>query len=129
MTDTERILQHYKEPYHQHKPPKPDDFYFFNIGRAENPLCDDWIRCWVRVTTGEPKIIHGVWWEGHGCCFSQAAASMVAKHFEGKTLVEGRAFTQDDMLELFQFNIEPDRIECVMVSLNAAHDALEDIPV
>jgi nitrogen fixation NifU-like protein len=129
MTDTENVLKHYGEPYHRHIPTKTDDFCFLKIGRAENPLCNDWIRCWVRVSALDiDKRIIGVWWEGEGCCFSQAAASMLAEHLEGMLLEDARAFTEDDMLDLFRFDVDSERTECVMTSLHSFQNSLEDIP-
>ncbi len=66
-----------------------------------------------------------MWWEGCGCCFSQAAASMLAEHVEARRVGEVRAFTQGDMLNLFGLDVDTERIECVMVSFAALQDALE----
>jgi len=125
--DTDFVLKHYRYPYHRNVPPKTHDFCFLKIGRAENPLCNDWIRYWVRVSDYDRRIV-GVWWEGEGCCFSQAAASMLAKHLEGMLLGEAKAFTEDAMLDLFRFDVDPERTECVMTCLHAFQDSLEDIP-
>ena len=52
-------------------------------------------------------------------------ASMLAEHCQAKRLYEVKAFTQNDMLALFGVDIELERDECIMVSLNALHKALE----
>jgi len=124
MSPEDRVLEHYSNPYHQYRPPKLGDFL---TGYARNKICDDWIYCLIKITTDDVKRIAGVWWEGAGCCFSQAAASMLAKHFEEILLDEAKAFTQDDMLDLFQVDIDPNRIECVMVAFNAIQNVLEKI--
>ena len=129
MTPEERVIEHYSKPYHRHIPTKEFGFCFLTIGRAENELCNDWIRCWVRVTSDDEQYrIIGVWWEGHGCCFSQAAASMLAEHVEARRTEEVRAFTQDDMLDLFRVDIDPERTQCVMVAFHALQNALEKMP-
>ena len=125
MTPGDRILDHYEHPYHQHVPTKPRDFAFYFTGNADNETCGDYVRVWGRYDCTPEKRIIGLWWEGEGCCFSQAMASILAEHCEAKRLYEVKAFTQDDMLTLFGVDVEPGRIECVMVALNALHKALE----
>ena len=123
MTSEDRVLDHCVHPYHRYIPEKPSSSPFF-VGEANNEACGDNITWWGRYDT--KKRIIGLWWKGEGCCFSQAMASMLAEHCEAKRLYEVKAFTQDDMLALFGVNIESERIECVMVALNALHKALED---
>jgi len=124
MTPEDRVLDHYEHPYHRHIPTKPSDFTFYFTGNADNE-CGDFIRYWGRYDTTPEKRIVGLWWEGTGCCFSQAMASILAEHCEAKRLYEVEAFTQNDMLALFGVDIELERDECIMVSLNALHKALE----
>ena len=127
MTPEDRILDHFEHPYHRHMPTKATDYFaFFATGRANNETCGDHIRYWGRLNAGSERRIAGLWWEGEGCCFSQAMASMLAEHCEAKRLYEVKAFTQDDMLVLFGIDVEPGRIECLMVALNALHKALEN---
>ncbi len=119
MTPEDRILDHYEHPYHQ------SDFTFYFTGDANNG-CGDFIRYWGQYDTTIDERIIGLWWEGEGCCFSQAMASILAGHCEAKRLYEVKSFTQDDMLTLFGIDVEPGRIECVMVALNALQKALEN---
>jgi NifU-like protein involved in Fe-S cluster formation len=129
MTPEERVIEHYSKPYHRHIPPKANGFYHLLRGKASNKLCGDWIHCWVRVTSDDEQYrVVGVWWEGGGCCFSQAAASMLAEHVEARRTEEVRAFTQDDMLDLFRADIDPERTQCVMVAFHALQNALEKMP-
>jgi NifU-like protein involved in Fe-S cluster formation len=53
---------------------------------------------------------------------------MLAEHVEARRTEEVRAFTQDDMLDLFQVNIDPERTQCVMVAFHALQNALEKLP-
>lgn len=124
MTPEYRVLDHYECPYHRHMPTKPADFCFFFTGSADNETCGDHVRVWGRYDMWEKRIV-GLWWEGNGCCFSQSMASMLAEHCEAKRLYEVKAFTQDDMLTLFGVDVEPGRVECIMVALKALHKALE----
>ena len=126
MMDYEaRVLDHYEHPYHRHIPTKPTDFVFYFTGSHTNETCGDHIRYWGRYDTTLEKRIVGLWWEGSGCCLSQAMASMLAEHCEAKRLYEVKAFTQDDMFNLFGWDVEPGRIECVLVAYRALMKALE----
>jgi nitrogen fixation NifU-like protein len=126
MTPQDRILDHYENPYHRHVPEKSADFNFYFTGAIANEDCGDYVRVRGRYDTSTEKRIVGLWWEGSGCCFSQAMASMLAEHCEAKRLYEVRAFTQDDMLNLFGLDVEPGRVECVMVAHQALMKALEN---
>jgi hypothetical protein len=53
---------------------------------------------------------------------------MLAEHLEGMLLEDVVGFTEDSMLDLFQFDIDPERTECVMTSLHSFQNSLEDIP-
>lgn len=126
MTPEDRVLDHYEHPYHRHiPPPPPAGFIHYFTGNANNETCGDYILYRGRYDATPKKRIIGFWWSGTGCCFSQAMASMLAEHCEARRLYEVKAFTQDDMLALFGVDIEPGRIECIMVALNALHKALE----
>ncbi len=120
MTPEDRVLDHYGLPYHRHM---PTDLTSYFTGDADNEVCGDFIRVWGRYNS-EKRIV-GLWWEGEGCCLSQAMASMLAEHCEAKRLYEVKAFTQDDMANLIGIDFDPGRLECVMVALNALHKALE----
>ena len=125
MTPEDRILDHYENPYHRHTPEKSLLDFFPFVGESSND-CGDRIRWHGRYREVKPCRMIGIWWEGEGCCFSQAAASMLAEHCEAKRLYEVKAFTQDDMLSLFGVDVEPGRIECVMVAYRALMKALEN---
>lgn len=123
MTPQDRVLDHYEHPYHK---PIPNNHTYFKshfTGAYTNDTCGDYIRVWGRYD--HEKRITCLYWEGTGCCFSQAAASMLAEHCEAKRLYEVKAFTQDDTLALFGVDVEPGRIECVMVAYRALMKALE----
>lgn len=123
MTPEDRVLDHYRHPYHHHTPTKPTDLTSYFTGYADNETCGDYVQ--YRGRYSSEKRIVGLWWEGDGCCLSQAMASMLAEHCEAKRLYEVKAFTQDDMINLIGIDFDPGRLECVMVALNALHKALE----
>ena len=127
MTPEDRVLDHYEYPYHKHVSTDPyDDYHAYFVGSADND-CGDNIRVWGRYDTSLRIVC--LRWEGSGCCFSQATASMLAERCEAMRLHEVRSLTQDDMLDLFKVDVEPARIECVMVAYRALMKALENYHV
>jgi nitrogen fixation NifU-like protein len=108
----QHVLQHYGDPYHKGDSPVPPTHTL----SSASDVCGDEVTFKLRITDGH---ITDIWWTGDGCCFSQAAASMVAEQFDGKTIRDVRAFTTDDMLSLFQANVSTSRLGCVLVAFNA----------
>lgn len=79
-----------------------------------NPLCGDRIRVDVRVAGGR---IEKVRFSGHGCSISQAAASMLCEHVEGKTLDEVKNLTREDVLDMLGIELGPVRLKCALLAL------------
>jgi nitrogen fixation NifU-like protein len=79
-----------------------------------NPLCGDRIRVDVRVAEGR---IEKVRFSGHGCSISQAAASMLCEHVEGKTLDEVKNLTREDVLDMLGIELGPVRLKCALLAL------------
>jgi nitrogen fixation NifU-like protein len=119
----EHILDHYEDPFHRG-----------NCGTCThthedtNPLCGDVIRMELQVD--DRGTMKEVYFNGNGCCISQAAASMLAEKFDGKTVEEVKHFTAKDMLDLFGVRLTPNRQKCCLLSwrvLQAAiYSPLED---
>ncbi len=119
----EHILDHYEDPYHrghcEHATHAHED---------DNPLCGDVIR--VELEIDDQGRVKSAWFDGDGCCISQAAASMLMEQIEGKTLEELKQFRAQDMLELFGVRLTPNRQKCCLLSwrvlLSAMHSPVED---
>lgn len=79
-----------------------------------NPLCGDRIRVDVRVAGGR---IEKVRFSGHGCSISQAAASMLCEHVEGRTLDEVKNLTREDVLDMLGIELGPVRLKCALLAL------------
>ena len=113
MSDySEHVLSHYSDPFHKN----------LNLGHpthqveSVSDVCGDGVTIYLKIHGDR---IEEIWWSGDGCCFSQAAASMVCEHFHGKTLADVREFDQDKMLDLFRAEVSNNRLGCVMVAYNA----------
>ncbi len=105
----EAILDHYSQPRNWGIL-DPND-----IDHEEhNPLCGDRLRLTMRVKDGK---IAELGWDGDGCAISRAAASMLGETLVGKTLVEARAITKEDILELLGIELGPVRLKCALLSL------------
>ena len=90
----EHILDHYEDPYHRGKCRTCT-----HIHEDTNLLCGDVIRMELQID--DRGTMKEVYFNGNGCCISQAAASMLAEKFDGKTVEEVKQFTAKDMLDLF----------------------------
>jgi nitrogen fixation NifU-like protein len=105
----ENILEHYRNPRNRGTLDSPDVSY-----EDANPLCGDRIRMDFRLRDGR---IEQVRFTGHGCAISQAAASMLCEHVEGRPLDEVKAISRDDVLEMLGIELGPVRLKCGLLAL------------
>lgn len=113
----ERILEHYEDPFHRGTCPSCTHAH-----EDDNPLCGDVVR--VELQLGPDGRIQQAYFDGDGCCISQAAASMLMEQMEGKTVDEAKAFTAGDMLELFGVKLTPNRQKCCLLSWRVMQSAI-----
>ena len=104
----EHVLDHYEDPYHrgqcQHATHAHED---------DNPLCGDTVRVELQVD-GDGKL-REAWFDGEGCCISQASASMLIEKMDGKTVDDVKQFSAEDMLKLFGARLTPNRQKCCLL--------------
>ncbi len=113
----EHILEHYEEPYHRGHCPQATHAH-----EDDNPLCGDFVRVELRI---DPQgVIRDAYFTGQGCCISQAAASMLMEHIEGKTIDEVERFRAQDMLKLFGVRLTPNRQKCCLLPWKVVQQAL-----
>jgi len=60
----------------------------------------------LRIHDGQ---LADAWFDGDGCCISQASASMLLEALEGKTIDEVKEYTAQQLLELFGPRLTPMR--------------------
>lgn len=113
----EHVLDHYEDPYHRGHLAHPTHAH-----EDDNPLCGDVVRIELDVTP-EGKI-HEAWFDGDGCCISQAAASMLVEKIEGKPVEEVRQFSAQQMLDLFGAKLTPNRQKCCLLSWRVLQSAV-----
>jgi len=68
--------------------------------------------------------IREAYFDGDGCCISQAAASMLIEEIDGKTVEDVKRFTADDMLRLFGAKLTPNRQKCCLLSWRVLQAAI-----
>lgn len=118
----EHILDHYEDPYHR----GPCD-HATHAEEGNNPLCGDQIRIELRI--GPDSKVEEAWFQGEGCCISQASASMLVEKIEGKSVEELKSFGAPEMLDLYGARLTPNRQKCCLLSWRvlqaAVHSPLE----
>ncbi len=98
------ILDNYESPYHRGHIENPTIAH-----EDENPLCGDHLRLELLVADNKVK---EAWFDGHGCAISQAAASILTREIEGKSLDELKNFLAPQMLDLLRVRVTAARQKC-----------------
>jgi nitrogen fixation NifU-like protein len=106
---TEIILDYYRHPRNHGKVSHPDA-----SARDSNPLCGDAIEMSLKLDGNKIKEVK---FDGTGCAISQAAASMLTEHVEGKSLESIKDLTKHDVLSLLNIPISPVRLKCALLGL------------
>jgi nitrogen fixation protein NifU and related proteins len=113
----DRILEHYEEPYHRGHCP-----HCTHAHEDDNPLCGDVIR--MELEIDDQGALKEIYFDGDGCCISQAAASMLVEQFVGKRTEDVKKFTANDMLDLFGVRLTPNRQKCCLLSWRVLQAAI-----
>lgn len=113
----EHILEHYEEPYHRGPLAGATHRH-----EDDNPLCGDVVS--IDLALDPHGKICDIYFNGDGCCISQAAASMLVEHFDQKSLDDVRQFTAEDMLRLFGAKLTPNRQKCCLLSWRVLQEAI-----
>jgi nitrogen fixation NifU-like protein len=101
----DHILDHYESPYHKGHLERPTIAH-----EDENPLCGDQVR--LELLVDENRRVKEARFDGHGCAISQAAASILTKEIEGKTIEELKEFQAPKMLDLLRVRLTASRQKC-----------------
>ncbi len=112
----EHILEHYHHPVGRGKLSDATHHHC-----ANNPTCGDKICIDLLIKNG---VIEEMMFHGEGCAISQASASMLVEHINGKRQDVLEKMTKDDMLKLLGLTLSPNRLKCALLSLETAHKAL-----
>jgi nitrogen fixation NifU-like protein len=115
----QQILDHYKNPRNYGELEDPT---FSHVG--ENPMCGDTIEIDVQLDDDD-EVIERIAFQGDGCAISQAAASMLSKTLQGKSVEELSEMDRDDMIEMLGVDISPMRVKCAVLAEKVAQDGAD----
>jgi nitrogen fixation protein NifU and related proteins len=113
----DRILDHYEAPYH-----RGHCGHCTHAHEDDNPLCGDVVRMELQID--DQGKLSEVYFDGEGCCISQAAASMLVERVDGRNVDELKLFTAGDMLELFGARLTPNRQKCCLLPWRVLQTAI-----
>ena len=113
----EEILDHYHSPRHRGRLPGANSTF-----EDDNPLCGDRIRMDVRFA--EDGSIAEVRFTGEGCAISQATASMLCEHAEGKFTSQVTGWDKQKVLDLLGISLTPVRLKCALLPLKVLQAAI-----
>jgi nitrogen fixation NifU-like protein len=116
----EHILRHFREPYHRGRVQIPTIAH-----ENDNPMCGD--RVHLELVLDENLRIREAWFEGHGCAISQAAASILVRHVEGRTIPELNAFQTPQMLQLLGVRLTASRQRCGLLAFQVFQTMLRTL--
>jgi len=113
----DHILAHYEDPYHRGRCSRCT-----HVHADSNPLCGDKIR--IELHVDDHGQMREIYFDGEGCCISQAAASMLVERFDGKSIDEVKQFSAQDMLAMFGVRLTPNRQKCALLSWKVLQAAI-----
>lgn len=111
------ILDHYKHPHNFGKIEGAK-----NHAHVANPLCGDELDFFVEFDD-QNKIID-VKFSGQGCTISIASASMLTDKLKAMNRADVAELTNDQIIAMLGVPINPARLKCATLSLEAAQQAI-----
>ncbi|HET6426705.1 MAG TPA: iron-sulfur cluster assembly scaffold protein [Planctomycetaceae bacterium] len=100
----DHILDHFECPYHK------GHLEGASCAHSErNPICGDQLTLELKIADGK---VQEAFFDGKGCAISQAAASMLCQHVEGKPVDELRQMAAKEMLDIIGHKLTPSRQKC-----------------
>ena len=115
---SETLLDHFRHPRNYGDLPAADISY-----ESFNPLCGDRIRIAVKLND---RVVQDARFKGDGCAISTAAASLLTEMIRGATLESLSSLPDDHLISALESNIQPARIQCALLPLEALRSGLKD---
>jgi len=100
-----------------------------NFGELKNPthqktennsLCGDEITVQLIIKSGKIKDIK---FNGSGCVISMASSSLLTEKIKNMNIKDAKKLSKEDILKLLKVNINPARIKCALLPLEAVKNA------
>jgi nitrogen fixation NifU-like protein len=113
---SEKTIDHFLNPRNLGEIPAPDGF-----GRVTGP-CGDTMEIYLRVRDGR---VMNASFRTDGCGTTIASGSIVTEMVKGKSIVEARKITQDDILDALG-GLPEDSLHCALLAANTLKEAIKD---
>ena len=113
---SEKTIDHFLNPRNLGEIPAPDGF-----GRITGP-CGDTMEIYLKVRDG--RVMNASFWTD-GCGPSIASGSMVTELAKGKSILEARKVTQDDILDALG-GLPEDSLHSALLAANTLREAIKD---
>lgn len=110
------IMDHYRNPRNKGA---CDQATF--TSQVLNPSCGDVVSMSGIIADGT---LTKIFFMGHGCVISQAAASMLTEKVMSKSVADVLALTSADMIALVGIHLGPTRARCALLALEALHKGI-----
>ncbi|MEK7165897.1 MAG: iron-sulfur cluster assembly scaffold protein [Patescibacteria group bacterium] len=112
----EHILDHYKHPRNF------GILKYANVVASDNLVsCGDQLSMQLQIKN---NVVVEVMFQGQGCAISISSASMLTEIAKNKTIDDLKTLNKDDILRMLGINPTPTRLNCVLLSLEVLHQAL-----
>ncbi len=111
------VLDHFKHPRNMGEMENPD-----GVGEAQNPVCGDTMRLFIKVETG--RIINAMFLT-FGCGAAIASSSMTTEMIKGKTIEEALMISNRVIGEALG-GLPPAKTHCSILAENAIQAAVLD---
>ena len=113
------LLDHFRHPRNYGSLPEPD------ISNEQyNPLCGDRIRIEVKL---DGSTVSAARFKGDGCAISTAAASLLTELLIGQNVADLAVISDAQLLSALESNIQPARLQCALLPLQALREGLQEI--
>jgi len=113
----EHILELYKHPSNFGELLNPT-----NEHTEINSYCGDEITVQLMVKNGK---IEDVKFNGSGCVISMVSSSLLTDKIKGMKIKEVKKLDIEDMLKLLKISVNPARLKCVLLPLDAVKISLK----
>jgi nitrogen fixation protein NifU and related proteins len=111
------VMEHLTHPRNKGEMKNPD-----GVGQAQNPVCGDTMRLFIRVEAGR---ITDASFLTFGCGAAIASSSVTTEMIKGKTLEEALSISDQTIVEALG-GLPPTKIHCSILSEKAIKAAVLD---
>lgn len=115
----DRLMDHYRHPRNFKRKLERVDA----TSDQDNPSCGDKINVTIMVSG---DVVADIAFTGVGCALSTASASMTTETVKGKKLADVLSLTKDSVIEIVQLEVNPVRLKCVLLPLEAIQQACKN---